>query len=108
MITAHPLPPQPTAASSRWQALWRDAIRDPHELLALLGLPELAARLPRGDGAAFPLRVPRGFVARMPAGRVPQQEVYIEDALLIAVRRSLASCRDSSQRRMLSAFEARR
>jgi hypothetical protein len=36
------------------------------------------------------------------------QETTGEDALLIAVRRSLASCRDSAQRRMLPAFEAKR
>jgi hypothetical protein len=34
--------------------------------------------------------------------------MVLEDALLVAVRRSLASCRDSSQLKMLSAFEARR
>ena len=40
MITAKPLSPQQNAAAGpvRWQALWRDAIRDPQELLALLGL----------------------------------------------------------------------
>jgi EF-P beta-lysylation protein EpmB len=69
MITAQPLIPQPvSAAPARWQALWRDAIRDPHELLALLQLPELAARLPAAAAAQFPLRVPRGFVTRMRRG----------------------------------------
>ncbi len=70
MITAQPLStqPQPSPGPTRWQALWRDAIRDPHELLALLGLPGLAARLPVDTGAAFPLRVPRGFAARMRHG----------------------------------------
>lgn len=69
MITALPVPPQPTATGpSRWQALWRDAIRDPHELLAQLALPGLASRLPVDAGARFPLRVPRGFVARMRVG----------------------------------------
>src|SRR5690606_33301011 len=53
--------------------LWREAVRDPRELLSMLGLEALAAGLP--DAAAmpapngnFPLRVPRGFVARMRHG----------------------------------------
>src|SRR5687768_5343547 len=70
MITAQPQSPQPqpVPAPTRWQVLWRDAIRDPHELLALLDLPGLAARLPATAAAHFPLRVPRGFVARMRRG----------------------------------------
>ena len=50
----------------RWQALWRDAVREPADLLALLDLEALAPRLSSADG--FPLRVPRGFVARMRHG----------------------------------------
>jgi EF-P beta-lysylation protein EpmB len=52
----------------RWQRLLAEAVSDPAELLALLGLP--ADLLPGGRAAAglFPLRVPRGFVARMRAG----------------------------------------
>lgn len=58
---------------ARWQQAWRDAVRDPRELLALLGLDALAGAVPDGPPAtgpadAFPLRVPRGFVARMRAG----------------------------------------
>ena len=69
MIPA-PLPPRQPA---RWQQAWRDAVRDPRELLALLGLGALADAIPDGPamaGAApvFPLRVPRGFVARMRHG----------------------------------------
>jgi hypothetical protein len=41
-------------------------------------------------------------------GRVAREAAVIEDALLIAVRRSLASCKDSSQLRMLAAFQASR
>ena len=52
----------------RWQALWRDAVRDPRELLALLGLERLGAQLSDAAAAQFPLRVPRGFVARMRPG----------------------------------------
>lgn len=68
MITAHPSPAQPS-----WQKLWQDAVRDPRELLALLGLDADALRLPDAGvsaaaAAQFPLRVPRGFVARMRRG----------------------------------------
>ncbi|NUO77891.1 MAG: EF-P beta-lysylation protein EpmB, partial [Lysobacter sp.] len=47
MIPAAPasIQPQPLerpAAPPRWQALWRDAVRDPRELLGLLGLDGVA------------------------------------------------------------------
>ncbi|MCF7220856.1 EF-P beta-lysylation protein EpmB [Marilutibacter chinensis] len=63
-----PAGPAAASAPQRWQQLWRDAVREPGELLAMLGLD--AAALKSGDAAAtqFPLRVPRGFVARMRAG----------------------------------------
>jgi len=51
-----------------WQALWRDAIRDPRELLALLGLHDLAGQISDTAARQFPLRVPRGFAARMRHG----------------------------------------
>lgn len=48
---------------ARWQTELADAIRDPAELLRLLELdPALASG---GASQQFPLRVPRGFVARM-------------------------------------------
>jgi len=69
MITAQPLTPQAQAVRREsWQALWRDAIRDPRELLSLLGLEALSASLSDAACAQFPLRVPRGFVARMRHG----------------------------------------
>ena len=43
-------------------------MRDPRELLALLGLEALAGRISDEAAAQFPLRVPRGFVARMRHG----------------------------------------
>ena len=64
MIPAAPLPLQPPG----WQQLWRDAVRDPHELLSMLGLDALAARISEDAARQFPLRVPRGFVARMRPG----------------------------------------
>ena len=68
MIPAAPIlqplsPPRP-----RWQQAWRDAVRDPRELLAMLGLGSLADRVSGEAAAQFPLRVPRGFVARMRHG----------------------------------------
>jgi EF-P beta-lysylation protein EpmB len=62
MIPAKRLPAQP----ARWQELWRDAIRDPCELLDLVGLSH-RGDLVAGD-AGFAMRVPRGFVARMRMG----------------------------------------
>lgn len=60
---------QPAATDGRdWKRLWREAVRDPRDLLDLLGLPELAARVSETAAAQFPLRVPRGFVARMRHG----------------------------------------
>ncbi len=50
-----------------WRHHWRNAVTDPGELLALLGLGELASRLP-ADDAGFATRVPRGFAARMRHG----------------------------------------
>lgn len=67
MIPAAPTPLQ-HSEPRRWQALWRDAVRDPRELLALLGLESLAHGVSATAAAQFPLRVPRGFVARMRPG----------------------------------------
>jgi L-lysine 2,3-aminomutase len=43
-------------------------VRDPRELLAMLGLEALSGRIAPGVAESFPLRVPRGFVARMRHG----------------------------------------
>lgn len=56
------------ATPPSWQSLWRQAVRDPRELLALLGLQALAAGLSETAATQFPLRVPRGFIARMRHG----------------------------------------
>ncbi|MFC4728880.1 EF-P beta-lysylation protein EpmB [Coralloluteibacterium thermophilus] len=81
MITANPSVCPPASASADgggavpalargggWQALWRDAVRDPRELLRQLGLAALADRISDAAAAQFPLRVPAGFVARMRHG----------------------------------------
>jgi len=83
MIPARPRPAQPDGAPARWQALWREAVRDPRELLDILALPQLAARVSAEAAAAFPLRVPRGFVARMrrgdPADPLLRQVLPLDD-----------------------------
>lgn len=63
MIPAAPVLLQPHG----WQHAWRDAVRDPRRLLALLGLED---RVAVSDAAArqFPLRVPMAFVGRMRHG----------------------------------------
>ncbi len=61
-----PARPHPVTATHDWRHAWRDAVRDPHELLALLGLESLADNL--STTSQFPLRVPRGFIKRMRHG----------------------------------------
>jgi len=58
----------PTPQAKPWQAHWRDAIRDPRELLSLLGLDALAGQLSDAPAAQFPPPVPPGFVSRMRRG----------------------------------------
>lgn len=57
-----------TAQPEGWQAEWRAALTDPAELLAALGLESLAGRVINPARDAFPMRVPRSFVARMRRG----------------------------------------
>ena len=64
MIPATRIPAQP----ARWQDLWREAVTDPRELLRLVGLSHLAAGLLPATDTGFPMRVPRGFIARMRHG----------------------------------------
>ena len=66
MITASPTSRLSSPAPG-WRELWRDAITDARELLAAVGLAHRTDLLPPDD-AGFPLRVPRGFVARMRQG----------------------------------------
>ncbi|HEY4091952.1 MAG TPA: EF-P beta-lysylation protein EpmB [Luteibacter sp.] len=66
MITASPTSRLPTPAQG-WREAWREAITNAGELLQAVGLGHRADLLP-ADDAGFPLRVPRGFVARMRQG----------------------------------------
>lgn len=54
--------------SARWQQLWRQAIRDPAELLSRLGLEPAALGVSEAALQQFAQRVPEGFVARMRHG----------------------------------------
>jgi EF-P beta-lysylation protein EpmB len=66
MITASPTSRLSPPASG-WRELWRESITDAGDLLAAVGLAHRTDLLPPDD-AGFPLRVPRGFVARMRHG----------------------------------------
>jgi EF-P beta-lysylation protein EpmB len=70
MIASSPTANQqnPVTALPQWQQALARAITDPAELVAMLRLDP--ALLPAAQAAAkqFPLRVPRGFVARMKVG----------------------------------------
>jgi EF-P beta-lysylation protein EpmB len=81
MITASPSA-RLSSPAPNWRQLWREAVTEPAELLALLGLQHLAAQLPT-DNAGFALRVPRGFVTRMRHGDA-------RDPLLLQVLPQLA------------------
>ena len=54
--------------AAQWQTEMADAVRDPAELLHLLGLDTALLEPARRAGREFPLRVPRAFVARMRKG----------------------------------------
>jgi EF-P beta-lysylation protein EpmB len=70
MIAAEPSS-RHTATVPAWQQELARAVRDPVELLALLGLvpgqigPGITAESLRASAAGFPLRVPAGFISRM-------------------------------------------
>lgn len=74
MITPSARRTQPQGAAAEptvpgratWMREWREAVTDPAELLRLLGLD--ASTLPVRAAGAFPLRVPRAYVARMRRG----------------------------------------
>jgi len=107
MITAALAPapqqsPVPLPAP-RWQTLWRQALRAPAELLAALGLE--AADLGVSDAALaqFPLRVPRGFVARMrhgdPADPLLRQVLPVDAEMRLAPGFSLDAVGDGAAKK---------
>jgi len=59
---------EPLQQPPRWQTLLSQAITDPEELLQALALAPDLLPAARRAAAAFRLRVPRGFVARMRPG----------------------------------------
>jgi EF-P beta-lysylation protein EpmB len=64
-----------------WQRALAQAFGRPEELLAFLGLPAdhpaLAPELARARNNHFPMRVPRGFAARMERGN-PQDPLFLQ------------------------------
>ena len=99
-VPARPAPAVPAAA--RWQALWRDAVRDPRELLALLGLEAESVGLSEAAASQFAVRVPRGFVARMrrgdPADPLLRQVLPIEDEMRVVPGYGLDAVGDAAAR----------
>lgn len=69
-----------------WQSLWRDSIRNPEELLELLGLQGFSGRISPQAQGQFALRVPRGFAAKMRMGDIDdpllRQVLPLHDELL--------------------------
>lgn len=58
----------PPATLPRWQHALAQAVTDPEELLTLLQLDPALLPAARSAAKLFPLRVPRGFIARMQRG----------------------------------------
>ncbi|MGQ0802201.1 MAG: EF-P beta-lysylation protein EpmB [Pseudomarimonas sp.] len=86
MIPAATASTQPTPINhGDWRQLMRDCVREPRALLSMLGLDELAHRMP-ANSAGFPLRVPLGFVARMrfgdPHDPLLRQVLPLDDELI--------------------------
>lgn len=57
-----------SSSTGDWRQQWREAVSDAQALLAMLDLHDLADRLGGAEAQAFPLRVPRAFIARMRRG----------------------------------------
>ncbi len=58
----------PRAPATPWKKALADAVRDPDELVDLLGLPESFREAARRASRHFPVAVPRDFVRRMRRG----------------------------------------
>ncbi|KAB7764885.1 EF-P beta-lysylation protein EpmB [Xanthomonas maliensis] len=105
MITAAPLALQPSPSPLQptgWQQQWRDAVRDPRQLLAQLGLAGAAAGISDAAAAQFPLRVPRAFIARMRHGDLAdpllRQVVPLDDEMQAAPGFTLDAVGDAAAR----------
>lgn len=68
MIPVNSSQNQQSAACISWKAAQAAAITNPDELLKILELPADLLPAARAAAKAFPLRVPRGYVARMQRG----------------------------------------
>lgn len=53
-----------------WRQQWRDSLRDPLELLQMLGLQAFSGRISVSAQTAFGFRVPRAFAAKMRHGDI--------------------------------------
>lgn len=82
MIAPSRLPGQ----SGRWQELLREAVNDPAALAEALGLDGLSLDAAAQASGLFPLKVPRGFLARMrhgdPADPLLRQVLPVAEELL--------------------------
>lgn len=86
----------------RWQRLLAEAITDPAELLDILRLDPALLPAARLAAARFPLRAPRGFVARMRVGDendpLLKQVLPLHDELIDAPGYSLDPVGDMASR----------
>jgi EF-P beta-lysylation protein EpmB len=71
-----------------WQQALASAIRDPAELLRVLNLDPALLPTARAAAAQFPLRAPRGFVARMRSG--DPDDALLRQVLPLAAELELA------------------
>lgn len=93
----------PLAAPVRWQQRWREAIRDPRELLRQLGLDPVELGVSDEAAAQFAVRVPQGFAARMRHGDrhdpLLRQVLPITDELKIVPGFSLDAVGDGAAKK---------
>ena len=95
--------PSQAGPAPNWRQAWREGVRDSRELLAMLGLDGLASGISSEAAAQFPLRVPRGFVARMrhgdPADPLLRQVLPVLDEERIVPGFGLDAVGDEAARR---------
>ena len=95
--------PSQAGPAPNWRQAWREGVRDSRELLEMLGLDGLASGISSEAAAQFPLRVPRGFVARMrhgdPADPLLRQVLPVLDEERIVPGFGLDAVGDEAARR---------